>query len=642
MSDSLETTSISTNDFQSIESQNTNSASLAAFNPSSWINDNIRLIGDRTLKEICIPGSHDSGMSVLYSHTAFSTENNTLTQSLPIYEQLNCGIRFFDIRPVIGSPERFMTGHYSYVDITGGHQGGNGQSILSIVDDINKFTSNNKELIILEISHSLNTNVGYGSYREFNQSEWNDLFDILSRIKNLYVLSDGRPDLTLKKINHYTETSSSVIIVVTASNVDLSHANNRQIRFFDSSNLPMHSDYANKDNVESMRVDQLQKIDERFNQSPKELFVLSWTLTQQGAGTLSGPSIRQLADAANAELYSSEIFISPQCFPNIIMIDNIKNGMCAEYCSVVNNIISQPISPITKRFGMPRSFDTGINSDINVTKDGTVLEVHQSEGASTLWFHTGVIRGATIQWSGSTHYDDGVTPCAAIGGGSAIEIHKSQATSCMWFHTGTVGGGPSLSWSGSASQENGFVPKVDMNESGLFAAVCTSTRPGSCDLYSVVGRVQGGKAAWGEWRPLRGDNGHDPAIAINDKGFAIEVHAGGDGRGGLFYHFGSINADRMTIVWGPSRPYQRGQRPQVALTNDGLILMSYLGENSATIYSALGRISGSDIETATLEWVINPYPYASGDRSALSCSGDGSQGVMTIQKGRQLFSASFR
>lgn len=69
--------------------------STASFQSTNcWMFDNLDLLGDHLLKDLCIPGSHDSGMSVLNGKSTFATKQNTQTQILNIYQQLLCGIRY--------------------------------------------------------------------------------------------------------------------------------------------------------------------------------------------------------------------------------------------------------------------------------------------------------------------------------------------------------------------------------------------------------------------------------------------------------------------------------------------------------------------------------------------------------------------
>ena len=115
---------------------------------SSWMQDSMSTIGTKTLNDMCIPGSHDSGMSVSNNGTIGAAPCNTQTQTQSILGQLNLGARYFDIRPIVGSGQYF-TGHYSHVNSVLGMQGARGESIPDIISDINNFTATNNELIIL-------------------------------------------------------------------------------------------------------------------------------------------------------------------------------------------------------------------------------------------------------------------------------------------------------------------------------------------------------------------------------------------------------------------------------------------------------------------------------------------------------------
>lgn len=68
---------------------------------STWMTDQIDVIGEHTLREISIPGSHDAGMNgKTHCWPAGSARDcNTQTQESSIYEQLSNGARYFDIRP---------------------------------------------------------------------------------------------------------------------------------------------------------------------------------------------------------------------------------------------------------------------------------------------------------------------------------------------------------------------------------------------------------------------------------------------------------------------------------------------------------------------------------------------------------------
>lgn len=113
-------------------------------------------LGPKTLRQLCLPGTHDVGMSTFVPDTTFAAPCNTLTQTSFILDQLQLGSRYFDIRPVIHATQ-FYTGHYTELNIAGRNtwQGANGQSMASVISDINAYTQDNPELVILYLSHDL-------------------------------------------------------------------------------------------------------------------------------------------------------------------------------------------------------------------------------------------------------------------------------------------------------------------------------------------------------------------------------------------------------------------------------------------------------------------------------------------------------
>lgn len=298
---------------------------------ASWMQDHLPLFGDVMLKEICIPGSHDAGMSTLVSGTFFAKSGNTLTQSYSVAGQLNLGVRYFDIRPVI-TAGKFSTGHYQFVDTIKSWQGANGQTIQSIISDVNTFTANKKELVILGVSHSLNTDVGNKSYRSFNHNEWNRLLSQLSGLNNLFVTSRNA-DLTKVKVRDFIGNKSSVVIVVDGQNAVLGDHHGRG--FYLSSNFSVFDVYAESNKVDVMADDQLNKMK---HQAGKRYFLLSWTLTQTPLeATFAVSTIENMANKANQHLvhylYPN---LSKNTFPNIIHTDYVVDSTPATMAMAVN------------------------------------------------------------------------------------------------------------------------------------------------------------------------------------------------------------------------------------------------------------------------------------------------------------------
>lgn len=111
------------------------------------------IFGNRPISEPCIPESHDAGTSRLGCHTIFGTESNVLTQTKSIFDQLELGVRRLEIRPTL-TADTLACGHYTgEAEKKIGWQRGSCLEIKEVVDDLNHFTKDNAELVIVDITH---------------------------------------------------------------------------------------------------------------------------------------------------------------------------------------------------------------------------------------------------------------------------------------------------------------------------------------------------------------------------------------------------------------------------------------------------------------------------------------------------------
>ena len=319
-------------------------ANLGPAPPSNWMQANLATLGDRTLRNLAIPGSHDAGMNSFSSDskTEFATEGNTRTQRLDIAGQLAAGARYFDIRPVISSGV-FRAGHYSLISLIQGvqsYQGANGQLISDMIDQINAFTNDNKELIVLNLSHDFNTDLGNESYRAFNQAEYDRLFNDLLRLQNRFV-APGDPntvDLTTLKLNDFIGGgNAAVVLIVEPASINLRDFATQG--FYKYAQFNAFNSFANNDDANVMIEDQLNKLNQ---QRPANYFLLSWTVTQQSAQVIVGPSILDLADTANALIFTKLIpALSNDKFPNIVFLDDYRSFFTSLVLQINQNFRAQ-------------------------------------------------------------------------------------------------------------------------------------------------------------------------------------------------------------------------------------------------------------------------------------------------------------
>jgi hypothetical protein len=307
---------------------------VATVNAAAWMSESLSTLGPKTLRQLCLPGTHDAGMSTFVPGTAFAAPCNTLTQTSSILGQLQLGSRYFDIRPVIHAGQ-FYTGHYTELSIAGRNtwQGANGQSMASVISDINAYTQDNPELVILYLSHDLDTDVGNSQYAAFSQAQWDSLLtQMQENISHLKVVLAG--DISQLTLNEYIGNGQAAVIVVvdaSGSNIDIGAFAAQG--FYTASQYAVYNEYSDTNDLNQMTADQLAKMQAQRPSADAPLFLLSWTLTQstlQAAtcGTGLSKSIISLAGQANSVLAEALLpACSVDCFPNIIYIDNINAGV---------------------------------------------------------------------------------------------------------------------------------------------------------------------------------------------------------------------------------------------------------------------------------------------------------------------------
>ncbi|RKL08173.1 hypothetical protein BFJ68_g9520 [Fusarium oxysporum] len=313
--------------------------------PVGWMHQNLATLGPRPLSQICMLGSHDSGMSFV-SHSDIPSgliDDYVLCQATPVHGQLAYGARYFDIRPQI-SGGSFWTGHYT------GKIGARGESLASIISGVNSFLSQYPELVILNFSHTLQTDVG-GDWRTFNDNEWRRLLGELLKLENRYVVQDEKKaqDLSLIPLQDFIGNGrGAVVCVVENEGLDMRDFKNKG--FYKPSQLNVYNQYSNTDDAVVMVSDQINKMKGHMPTKDKQLFLLSWTLTQQAPswnGNLVDfatkvvaflKPIRVLAYTCNKELVTRLLpVVNNTSFPNVVYIDYVDNSDYTALVVAVND-----------------------------------------------------------------------------------------------------------------------------------------------------------------------------------------------------------------------------------------------------------------------------------------------------------------
>jgi hypothetical protein len=323
--------------------------------PRDWMRNNLDFLGAMTLKEVCMPGAHDAGMFKSHSGTFGAHHCNTQTQTKTFYEMLCLGVRYFDIRPIIGGGA-YYTGHYGHTDLLS-WQGARGASIEELVSDVNRFTATCNELIILHLTHDLKTDhpTLHDNYKAFTQDEYDNLLISLESLNYRFGWRNAdntTPNLVNLKIQNFITNSAAVIVLVEPNSQDITinerflyhgfyrarcYSENRS-GYSDSSYTYLNN-YSDTSELGNMVPDQFDKLTSSYSDADKKdfLFMMSWTLTQSKDDAsmcflplMPGRSILQLAGAANETL---DYFMRDRChvgyYPSILFIDRVETPLAA-------------------------------------------------------------------------------------------------------------------------------------------------------------------------------------------------------------------------------------------------------------------------------------------------------------------------
>ncbi|MCB1713810.1 MAG: hypothetical protein KDK04_00725 [Candidatus Competibacteraceae bacterium] len=283
-------------------------------------------------------------------------------------------------------------------------------------------------------------------------------------------------------------------------------------------------------------------------------------------------------------------------------------------------------------FNFPNRYDSGIIPSVGIAQ-GTVVEVHQSQGASTLWYHVGSLTGDLVCFSASHKYDDGNKPRVAVNNSNVVvEVHESNGLSSnMWYHVGIVDpSSKTITFGGSHHYDTGVTPSIAINNNNVAVEVHQSNGLSS-NMWYHVGIVDPSSKTITFGGSHHYDTGVTPSIAINNN-VVVEVHQSNGPSTRLWYHVGIVDPSSKTIDFGASYAYDNGAHPCVALTDDGFVIEVHQSQTYNTLWKRIGQV---DIANKTINW-IGGSVYSC-DGSAPGVATDGGMAVQVNQFDTSLY-----
>jgi hypothetical protein len=311
----------------------------------------------KTLSQVCLPGAHDAGMSVLTKSTSMSTECNTKTQIHSIGGQLNRGTRYFDLRPAIwsSSDTTIYMGHFSGWPIIG-EEGSIGQSLNDVLNDVINFIDNDshgEEVVVLKFSHFVSQD-GSGFTNSLLSSF---ITQLKSKLGNyMYTNSNYNVNLGGVTLQSIIDSGKRVICLLTAvdtpddGNTFTPSQLNAQINpsqgifsFGDNdsnANYRLFDEYANDHDYDDMVSNQIKKWDD-FRRSNNSMFLFSYTLTSTSGG-ITGDCVLDMAEAANPVFTANLAYFKKKKsineIPNILYIDRVSTHHAAIEALYINKL----------------------------------------------------------------------------------------------------------------------------------------------------------------------------------------------------------------------------------------------------------------------------------------------------------------
>lgn len=251
----------------------------------SWMETSWDKIKDKKLKDIKIPGTHDSGTAVISKENAVvSTDGRapgvaklgpsaivkwSKTQSVKISKQLEFGVRFLDFRVSLEPDNELYLSH-----------GLRGEKLSNVLNDIKAFCAKNKkEIIIIKVKGFADKKCEKRNLNEIMAKEFSE--HINSLLLNREAISNGGLDLPNTTIDQIIKTGKRVIVLFdkklkgknTGEKMNSAYENHTWL--FDAQKL-IESPWANTYSVDKL-VDFTNK--SITNIGIDKLHALHWTLT---------------------------------------------------------------------------------------------------------------------------------------------------------------------------------------------------------------------------------------------------------------------------------------------------------------------------------------------------------------------------
>ncbi|BCS26648.1 phosphatidylinositol-specific phospholipase C domain-containing protein [Aspergillus puulaauensis] len=303
----------------------------------NWMKQIYDVIKDRPLQHIVMPGTHDAGMSTISNQiTSIGSKANTQTQALNIYDQLRVGARWFDMR--ILSVHQSNTDDYAFWvahvnDETAAVPIGNtGESLSNIVDEINKFTSENPgEIIFIKLRYLIGIRKVPGGAIKWDNDIVDNFFSELKKVNNRCGNLDTNTEFQRQKASYFMEQNDGagcVVFLLNGDNIpDGVTSSSISEGLYPASQMAVNDHWSDLPTTKPVAEDQTSVWSgiNRVEPFTDDEFLISQWLVSADALQTTALTIQNIAIMpTNPALYWAGVnAMSPTQWPNVILVDYI-------------------------------------------------------------------------------------------------------------------------------------------------------------------------------------------------------------------------------------------------------------------------------------------------------------------------------
>lgn len=317
-------------------------AAASALTPATWIGDSMSVLGSKTLKEVLLTGTHDSGTYYLTNSLMVGAADPQLEELIKVAEKLNVPIE--DIITPWGTAQdqtfyEQMSGGIRYFDLRAGWDNSTqcwrafhfecGLPVQALVNDIRRFLLQYpSEIVVVEASHF------WGNPTSLQIKQLADIL-MLELGDLMYPNDNGTFALTIGEMVDANQRAVVTMETIVGSYPAIFNGD------------VIYNTYANSDKLSGMVQFNNATVQQFMGSTwPGQLFKLSWTLTPATDVILEGAlighphNLLELADTANPHLPAFWQSMKEKGWKlgNILIIDHYEASEILEVVLDANGI----------------------------------------------------------------------------------------------------------------------------------------------------------------------------------------------------------------------------------------------------------------------------------------------------------------